>query len=296
MVRPKAFRFNDQTAVNNYYQVNQVADNQASDSETAMKEFNALVQVLETCGIQVEIISPPDELDVPDAVFPNNWISFHTGKRYGLYSMFAPNRRLERELLQSIPGISEYQEAFSFVEMEEHHRFLEGTGSLVLDRINKVAYAAISDRTDAELAEKFGKHLGFRVITFSANQTTDGKRLPIYHTNVMMSIGTGFAVLCDSCIDDAFERKTVLEELKATGREIIVISENQTASFAGNILELRNEADVKFIVMSDQALSSLDSMQVAALSRHGKIVHSDIRTIETLGGGSARCMIAELFS
>ena len=264
-----------------------------------MEEFDELVSMLRKNDIRVHVVDTPEDLDIPDAVFPNNGISFHEGGKYGLYSMFAPNRRLERDVgldATRFPLIAELSEGFSFVSNEYENRFLEGTGSLVLDRTNKIAYAAISERTDPGLAREFGKIMDYRVVLFRAYQQVDGNRLPIYHTNVMMSIGSDFAWICDACIDDDFERKQVLTILGDSGREIIRISEEQTAAFAGNILEVVNERDEKFVVMSTQAFQSLRSDQIDALSRYAKILHSDLKTIETLGGGSARCMIAEIFT
>lgn len=296
MIRPACFRFNDQTAVNNHYQHNDVSESYDLPEEKAIAEFEGLVNLLRTHSIQVNVIDAPADLDMPDAVFPNNWISFHTGGKFGLYSMFAPNRRLERSLLEKLQFINDLDEQFSFVPHEYENRFLEGTGSLVLDRTNKIAFAAISERTDPGLAREFGKIMDYRVVLFRANQQVGNKRLPIYHTNVMMSVGTDFAWICDACIDDEFEREQVIQILAETGRDIIRITETQAASFAGNILEVKNASSEKFVVMSTQAFESLRADQIQSLSRFAKILHSDLKTIETLGGGSARCMIAEIFS
>ncbi|MDH5380703.1 MAG: arginine deiminase-related protein, partial [Cyclobacteriaceae bacterium] len=183
----------------------------------------------------------------------------------------------------------------TFEHFEKEGKYLEGTGSLILDRINYVAYAAISERTHPDVLTEFAKETGFRIISFTACQSYDGQRLPIYHTNVMMCLGEKFSVICADCIDDEKEKKEVLDSLQNTGKELILISEDQRDQFAGNMLQVRNKKGERFVVMSEAAYQSLDKGQIKQLEKHGKILHTPIPTIEKLGGGSVRCMMGEVF-
>lgn len=297
MIRPAQFRSNEQTAVNNFFQ---------ADSETkivglntkAQAEFDALVNKLIDAGIEVVVVNDTSETDTPDAIFPNNWISFHENGDVILYPMFAENRRLERrediiEILESKGFVAE--EIMDYSAAEEDGYFLEGTGSMVLDRENKKCYAALSSRTDEELTIEFCEDYEYNPVIFEAFQTVNGKREPIYHTNVMMSVGTNFAVICNEAIDDKKERKMVMDNLKEDGKELILITEKQMHHFAGNMLEVSNTKGDKFVVMSTQAYQSLNKGQIGTLEKYAQIIHSDLTTIETNGGGSARCMIAEVF-
>ncbi|MBL3658059.1 citrulline utilization hydrolase CtlX [Fulvivirga sediminis] len=299
MIRPVKFRFNEQTAVNNYYQ--KVLDKIAPEEvqKQALAEFDDFVVKLRDKGINVIVINDTLDPDTPDSIFPNNWISFHEDGRVGLYPMFAPNRRLERrdDILAILDNefqlsISEIED-FSFHEKEE--KYLEGTGSMILDRPNKIVYAAISERTNEEILGEFCRKFGFKPVKFTAFQTVEGKRLPIYHTNVMMCIAETFAVICLDTIDDAAQRKEVEESLKQTGKEIIEISEEQEHHFAGNMLQVSSSDGDKYLVMSAAAYQSLEASQIAAIEKHCPIIHSSLDTIEALGGGSARCMMAEVF-
>ena len=235
--------------------------------------------------------------ETPDALFPNNWISTHADGTVALYPMFAPNRRTERR--EDIPLVLEHQFGFDvrqiidFTEFESHNKFLEGTGSIVLDRVNRKAYAALSDRTDARALEHFCDQLDFEPVAFKAFQTVDNQRLPIYHTNVMMSIGSGYAVVCLNCIDSDEERKQVVDAIAQDGLELIAITEEQVNQFAGNMLELTGD-DGPVLVMSASAYQSLVPEQIEKLQQHTTLLHAPLPTIETCGGGSARCMIAEI--
>lgn len=297
MIRPAHFRSNEQTAVNNFFQADsevKVIDLNAK----AQAEFDALVAKLTHAGIEVVVVNDTTDTDTPDAVFPNNWISFHENGDIVLYPMFAENRRLERrediiEILEDQGFVVE--EIMDYSAAEEDGYFLEGTGSMVLDRVNKKCYAALSDRTDEELTIEFCEDYEYNPVIFEAFQTVDGNRVPIYHTNVMMSVGTDFAVICHEAIDDKKERKMVLENLKDDGKEVILITEKQMHHFAGNMLEVANAKGEKFVVMSSQAYESLTKNQIQSLEKYAQIIHSDLTTIETNGGGSARCMIAEVF-
>jgi hypothetical protein len=298
MIRPVAFRMNEQTAVNNYYQ--KVLDNllPATVNAKAQQEFDAFVEKLRSVGVHVIVVDDTLNPDTPDSIFPNNWISFHENADVVLYPMFAENRRKERreEILDvledkgfTIENIVDYTEA------EEDGFFLEGTGSIVLDRANAKAYCALSPRADEELFIEFCEDFDMHPVIFEAFQTVNGERKQIYHTNVMMCIGETFAVICSDCIDDKKERKMVLDFLKADGKEIILITEKQVNNFAGNMLEIRGSNDKRYIVMSDSAYQILTPKQKEQLENHAEILSSSLDTIEACGGGSARCMMAEIF-
>lgn len=293
MVRPSAFGHNAETAVNNVFQ--REAGDEASVRRAALQEFNALARLLKENGVEVLVMDDDPKLATPDAVFPNNWISFHSNGTLVLYPMFAPNRRLERSP-RIIERIRERYRVKSILNLTEHERdgqFLEGTGSLVLDRKDHLAYACLSERTDAALVERFSRKMGYRAVAFHASDAT-GR--PIYHTNVMMSIGSEFAVVCLSCIRDNAERKAIKDRLEKHGLEVIEIDEAQMHAFAGNILQLRSVDDVSLIVMSSRAYAAYRPDQLVRLESFGKIIHTPLPTIEEHGGGSARCMIAEIFN
>lgn len=298
MIRPIGFRMNEQTAVNNYYQ--KVLDNllPASVNKKAQEEFDAYAEKLRSHGINVVVVSDTKEFDTPDSIFPNNWISFHQDGTVGLYPMFAENRRLERredvlETLESegflIENIVDYTSA------EEEDVFLEGTGSLLLDRVHRKAYCALSPRADEDLFIEFCEDFEYTPVVFTANQTVDGKREAIYHTNVMMCLAETFAVICLDSIDDKKERKNVIKHLKQDGKQVIDISEDQVNNFAGNMLQVRGSNDQRFLVMSQAAYDSLTKQQIAEIEKHCPIISSSLDTIEACGGGSARCMMAEVF-
>ncbi|MBX7053127.1 MAG: amidinotransferase [Flavobacteriales bacterium] len=294
MIRPRLFRKNEQTAVNNYYQSD--ASSEAIDV-LAEKEYNGLMEVLTNHGIRVLSWNDDRDLDTPDRIFPNNWISFHE-KAAVLYPMFAQNRRAERNL-QVLTEIERQHahsyDVFDLTAHEKDDQFLEGTGSLVLDRINHKAFAAISPRTNPDLVLKWCKRFDYKPILFEAFQTVNEHRLPIYHTNVMMSMGTDFVVICDQSIDDSDSRTRVMLEIERDDRTIIRISEEQVNHFCGNILEVENENGETFIVMSDRAYHHFDEVQKKKLREFGTILHAPLHHIEIHGGGSARCMLAEIF-
>lgn len=298
MIRPVAFRMNEQTAVNNYYQ--KVLDGlmPATVNAKAQQEFDAFVEKLRAVGIDVTVVNDTLEPDTPDSIFPNNWVSFHENGDMVLYPMFAENRRLERR--EDIVDFLEEKgflvtEFMDYSSAEEEQVFLEGTGSLLLDRVNKKAYCALSPRADEELFIEFCEDYDYAPIIFEAFQTVNGERKLIYHTNVMMCLGTNFAVICAECIDDKKERKMVLDHLKESGKEIILITESQVNNFAGNMLEVFGANEQPYLVMSESAYKSLNSKQIDALSKHAEIINSSLDTIEACGGGSARCMMAEIF-
>jgi hypothetical protein len=298
MVRPIDFKLNEQTAVNNYYQqeIDDLSDKGAQNR--ALQEFDEFVQMLRDHGITVTVIRDRPDAETPDSIFPNNWVTFHHDGTVALYPMFAENRRLERradilETLRSEGHIVENVKDFS--AFEDQSKFLEGTGSMILDRDYHIVYAAISDRTDPEVLERFCEEFSYEPITFTAYQSVEGERLPIYHTNVMMSLTDKLSVICLTSIDDPQERKSVEETLLGSGKEICEISEAQVSQFAGNMLSLNNDKGEEFLIMSTAAHNSLSKKQIAQIEKYYTILSSSLDTIETLGGGGARCMMAEVF-
>jgi len=297
MIKPVGFRYNEQTAVNNYYQ--KVLDNLSAEQtqENALNEFNAFVEKLKNAGVNVIVVEDTKTQDTPDSIFPNNWVSFHSSGLVGLYPMYAENRRYERreDIFDTL--VDEYgfeiEEIKDFTEFEEHNKFLEGTGSMVLDRENKICYAAISIRTDEIAVMQFCEEFGYRPVCFTANQDIEGERMAIYHTNVMMCVADKFTVICLNTIDDVLERENIVENLKESGKEIIEITEEQNHRFAGNMLQLMG--DKPYLVMSNSAYESLTESQIKAIKKHCPIIYSSLDTIEACGGGSARCMMAEIF-
>jgi hypothetical protein len=298
MIRPVAFRMNEQTAVNNYYQ--KVLDGLSKETVNAkaQEEFDAFVTKLRMVGVHVIVVEDTLNPDTPDSIFPNNWISFHESGDVVLYPMFAENRREERR--EDILDIIEDEgfvinEIMDYTSAEEDNFFLEGTGSIVLDRENGKAYCALSARADEELFIEFCEDFDYSPLIFEAFQTVNGERKLIYHTNVMMCIGSTFAIICADSIDDKKERKMVLDSLKADGKEIILITEDQVNAFAGNMLGVKGTDDRRYLVMSNSAHQSLTKKQIAQIEEHITILSSSLDTIEACGGGSARCMMAEIF-
>ena len=298
MIRPVAFRMNEQTAVNNYYQ--KVIDGllPATVNAKAQQEFDAFVAKLKAVGVDVIVVEDTLNPDTPDSIFPNNWISFHENGDIALFPMFAENRRLERR--EEILDILEEKGFFidnimDYTSAEEDDFFLEGTGSILLDRENGKAYCALSPRADEELFIEFCEDFDLNPIIFEAFQTVNGERKLIYHTNVMMCIGETYAVICADSIDDKRERKMVIDSLKGDDKEVIYITEDQVNNFAGNMLEVKGANDRRYLVMSAAAYKSLTKKQIAQLEEHVTILSSSLDTIEACGGGSARCMMAEIF-
>lgn len=297
MIEPVLFGFNAETAVNNYFQPKKV-DETADLQKLALDEFRKMVELLRAKGIDVLVVKDTKQPHTPDSIFPNNWISFHDGGQVVLYPMFAPNRRLERRrdimgLIEEHGCILNNVDDFSF--WEEQNLFLEGTGSMVLDRENKIAYAALSERTDKTIFLQFCCTFGFEPICFTAFQSVDDKRLPIYHTNVMLSVCDNYVIICTDSIDDLKERMEVLDSIKRTGKTIVEISEVQMNCFAGNMLQVNNKYGKRFLVMSQTAYGSLLKHQIEQLKSYNELIIISIPTIEQIGGGSVRCMMAEIF-
>lgn len=297
MIRPVNFRMNEETAVNNYFQKSIEEENEAITIK-AQKEFDTFVSKLRKVGVEVIVVDDIKENDTPDSIFPNNWVSFHENGNIGLYPMFAENRRRERreDILASLEekGFT-INNILDYTAGEDENVFLEGTGSLLLDRANEKAYCALSERANEDLFIEFCEDFEYMPVVFTANQTVNGERKAIYHTNVMMCLAENFAVICLDTIDDKKERKKLIASLKEDGKEIISITEAQMHNFAGNMLQVKGAFDKKYLVMSASAHNSLNAKQVDAIKKHCEILSSDLETIETLGGGSARCMMAEVF-
>ena len=298
MVRPVGFRMNEQTAVNNYYQQELSGKLPATINALAQKEFDAFVIKLQENGVEVIVVNDTESPSTPDSIFPNNWVSFHENGDVALYPMFAENRRLERreavlELLES-KGFT-IENVVDYTEAEEEDVFLEGTGSMILDRQNQKAYCALSPRADEDLFIEFCEDFEYTPVVFTANQTVNNLREAIYHTNVMMCITEQFAIICLAAIDDKKERKNVIKLLKEDGKEVIDITESQVNAFAGNMLQVRGANEQGFLVMSSAAYKSLRKDQIKKIEKHCPILHSSLETIEACGGGSARCMMAEVF-
>ena len=298
MIRPINFRMNEQTAVNNYYQ--KVLSTMLPDSVNinAQLEFDNYVNKLKSYGVEVIVISDVEDSDTPDSIFPNNWISFHENGTVGIYPMFAENRRHERreDILDQLEEKGfVIKNSVDYTSAENEGVFLEGTGSLLLDRVNRKAYCALSPRADEDLCIEFCEDFEYTPVVFSSFQTVNDKRKAIYHTNVMMCLAETFAVICLESIDDKKERKNVLKHLKEDGKKIIEISEDQVNNFAGNMLQVRGTDDELFLVMSQAAHNSLNQSQLSQIQNHCKIISSPLDTIEACGGGSARCMMAEIF-
>ena len=297
MIEPVAFGFNEQTAINNYFQ-QQDFHTDSDLQPQALAEFNEMVDLLRSRKINVLVVRDTPEPPTPDSVFPNNWISFHGDGQAVLYPMFAPNRRNERryDIIEYVSACGpKIRNIDDFTFWEEENLYLEGTGSMILDRTNKIAYAALSERTAKAVFLEFCKVFEFKPVYFSANQTVYGKRLPIYHTNVMMTVADDYAVICLDTIDNLKERQVVVDSLEKTGKDIIPITEHQMNSFAGNMLQVENEDGKLFLVLSQSAYDSLDQKQKDCLSSYNELIIVSIPTIERVGGGSVRCMMAEVF-
>ena len=297
MIRPSCFYTNEQTAINNYFQ-HQTQENQVTTTVKAQQEFDDFVSELRFHGVVVHVWQDLIEPNTPDALFPNNWISFHKPKTIVTYPMYAVNRQMEVskapiEFLESKGFL--FSNQIDFTSFISSNLFLEGTGSMVLDRVNQIAYCARSERTNPILIDKFCQKMGYRAVVFSSFQSVKRKRQLIYHTNVMMSIGLDFAMVCLDSIDETKERNALIHSLETTGKTIIELTEEQIHQFAGNVLELQSNNGDRLLAMSTSAFDALTDSQKSALSSKLTMVHSPLTTIERLGGGSARCMMAELF-
>ncbi|NLO69855.1 MAG: amidinotransferase [Porphyromonadaceae bacterium] len=297
MIEPVAFGYNPETSVNNYFQ----KKNETSEIETqkqALLEFQGVVDLLRNNGVNVIVIKDNPFPHTPDSIFPNNWISFHLNNHIIFYPMFAENRRLERRMDILLEVERKLDRKFHFTDysmFEKENIFLEGTGSIVPDRKNRIAYASISPRTDKNLFLKFCSEQNFRPVFFNAFQPVNGEQLPIFHTNVIMCVADRYAVVCLEVIPDDKERKMLQNELENSGKEIVEITIEQMNGFAGNMLQLINAKEEKLLVMSLSAYNSLTDSQIERLKNFNRLLVAPIPTIEQNGGGSVRCMIAEIF-
>ncbi|MBB2145174.1 amidinotransferase [Pedobacter sp. LMG 31464] len=290
MIRPVDFKFNAQTAVNNKFQQ---ASAQGDVQNQALKEFDGFVAMLKSNGVDVTVIDDTLKPETPDSIFPNNWVSFHANGEVILYPMFSENRRPERreDILTTIGNNFTINKITDLSTYEAQNIFLEGTGSLVLDREHKLAYACKSVRMDEKVLADFCDKTGYTAIVFNA---VDSEGFPIYHTNVMMCIGDTFAVICFDSIPNQQEKENVKQSLISTGKEVIEISFDQMNHFAGNMLQVQNKNKESLLVMSEQAYLSLKKEQITTLEKHSKLIYAPLYTIEKNGGGSARCMLAEI--
>ncbi len=297
MIRPVRFRMNEQTAVNNYFQKELKNTLPETVNAQAQKEFDTFVEKLKAVGVNVIVVDDTLDPDTPDSIFPNNWVSFHQNGNVALYPMFSENRRQERreDILQLLEEKGfDVQYVIDYTSAEEDDVFLEGTGSMIFDRESRKAYCALSPRADEDLFIEFCEDFEFTPVVFKSYQNVENQRLPIYHTNVMMCIAKDFAVICLDSIDDKNERKNVVNHLKEDGKEIIAITEKQMHEFAGNMLQVQAK-DKEYLVMSSTAYHSLTDEQIQKIEQYCEILHSSLNTIEVCGGGSARCMMAEVF-
>ena len=291
MVRPYQFYFNQQTATNNFFQSNINIENA---NELAIAEFDAMVVKLRGHHIKVNVVQDTKDPSTPDSIFPNNWISTHAGGTLCLYPMYAENRRAERKLsvLEFLQANYKIENVFDITDLEKEGKFLEGTGSMVLDHQNKIAYGCISERLDKEAFISWCSKMQFKPISFIAE---DDKAQPIYHTNVMMCMANQFVVICLDSIPNEQEKQMLLDSFLQNHKEVIEISQDQLNHFAGNMLQVFDTNEKPHLIMSEQAHTSLDPAQVKSLEKYNPILPISIPTIEALGGGSTRCMMAEIY-
>lgn len=294
MIRPRHFLSNPETAVSNAFQV--LHGEGAGDNARAVAEFDGLAGALESVGVRVLVIEDTDDPVKPDAVFPNNWVSFHADGRVVLYPMQVPSRRRERraDILETLVGRHglEIREVLDLTDHEQQDQFLEGTGSLVLDRVNRIAYACLSPRTHLQAAADFSQRMGYELVVFEA---VDAAGAAIYHTNVMMCVGSSLAVICDEAIADPQARQEVLKRLEQTGHRLLRITLEQMGAFAGNMLEVTGRDGKAYLVMSARAHQSLTPEQKATVSARLQPLPVPVNYIEDCAGGSVRCMLAEVF-
>ncbi|MDC3104995.1 arginine deiminase-related protein [bacterium] len=295
MIEPVSFNYNAETALNNYFQKSDANFSKSQIQKKALEEFNNFVKLLRSKQVNVHVIKDTIHPLTPDSIFPNNWISFHSNGEVLLYPMFANNRRLERrtDIIEQLQNEYFVSEVKSLVHYEDKSIFLEGTGSMILDRTNKICYASISLRTNKSIVLDFCDQLNYKPVLFNSFQDVEGKRLPIYHTNVMMCVASDFAIVCLDAIDSQIEKNSVINSLITTNKEIIQISELQANKFAGNMLQV--QGDQKYLIMSESAFNTLSEKQIQKIESYCSILYSDLKTIEKFGGGSARCMMAEIF-
>jgi hypothetical protein len=293
MIRPAAFSYNTETAANNFFQ--QTTEESIEDLQAkVLQEFDAVVNTLRSKGIHVMVIDDIPEPPKPDAIFPNNWMTTNPQGLISLFPMYAHNRRTEKrdDIIQQLQQQFVVSDFHDWTEFEAEAMYLEGTGSMVMDHQNKIIYAALSPRTHPGALQKFAATNGYRAMAFTA---VDEQGRPLYHTNVMMSVGEGFAVLCPKSIADHMERIAVAQLLEATGHENIYVEPEVMQQFACNLLQLKNSNGQKFVVLSQNAMKAIPSDKLERLQQYGELIPVDVTTIERVNGGSVRCMLAEIF-
>ena len=293
MIRPAAFGFNEETAANNYFQSNPAISKEKLQQK-ALAEFDNMVHTLRSHDIDVLVIEDNKEPPKPDAIFPNNWLSTSPEGIVSIFPMYAPNRRIEKrdEIVQQLAAAFVIKDMQDWSEYEAEGRFLEGTGSMVIDHNNKMIYACVSERTSLAVLEKYAATNNYQAIAFLA---TDKNGMPVYHTNVLMTLGEGFCVLCEEAIEEEWELIAVRQLLESTNHNIIAITREQMHSFAGNMLSVRNSKGEKYLVLSQTAFNSLRKEQKEMLKAYSTLLTIDVPTIEEVEGGSVRCMMAEVF-
>ena len=298
MVRPIAFHFNQQTAKNDFFQ-QKLKENPQDIEAKALLEFDGFVEALRSKGVRVNVFQDDDSIwQTPDSIFPNNWFVSLEDNTLVLCPMFADDRRYERTkfLGRLVEAIDKPElKIVDYTHYERDHRFLEGTGAMVLDRVNKKAYGCLSERCDEGLLRQFCSDFGYKAVPFHGYQTYEGKRVPIYHTNVMMAMGEKFAVICLSAIDDVDERKMVVSEIEETGKEIVDMTESEINNFAGNEIEVEGKDKQRYTVMTHSTFNVLTESQRNVIQKSSELIVGNVDTIEDVGGGSVRCMISELF-
>ena len=299
MVKPYGFDYNTETAEDNHFQTGGTALSSSEITRQALLEFQGFVSQLKAHGIEVIVFDNLITKETPDAVFPNNWFSTHNDGTVYLYPMFANNRRKERrqevlDLLTQEHGFS-IDRIMDWSKHEDLGLFLEGTGSMILDRPNKIIYAALSERTSEELIKQYAQEIDYELVAFRSYHNAEQKEVLIYHTNVMLCVAQDYCVVCLECITDLTERKAVMDSLKKTNKAIVELSLDQIDHFAGNMLEAKNKANESFLIMSSRAYKAMNQAQIIQIQRYSQIIHAPLTTIENYGGGSARCMLAEIF-
>ena len=299
MVKPCGFDYNTETAEDNHFQTGGTGLSSSEITRQALHESEAFMKKISAKGIEVIVFDDLITKETPDAVFPNNWLSTHNDGTVYLYPMFAPNRRKERrqevlDLLTQEYGFS-IDRIMDWSKHEDIGLFLEGTGSMILDRPNKIIYAALSERTSEELLKQYSREIGYELVAFRSYHNAKQKEVLIYHTNVMLCVAKDYAVVCLECIKDLTERKAIMNSLKKTNKAIVELSLDQIDHFAGNMLEAKNKANESFLIMSSRAYKAMNEAQITQIQEHSQIIHAPLTTIENYGGGSARCMLAEIF-
>jgi hypothetical protein len=288
------FGFDKETAANNAFQVNDPSLSKDQIKTLARQEFDQFVEKLRSAGIEILVIEDTDTPIKPDAVFPNNWFSTHEDGTLITYPLCPPNRRSERrvDILDQLAEQFQVNKHIRFEYLEKKHQFLEGTGSMILDRPNQLIYACRSARTHEVALDHFSKIVGCQSVLFNAS---DADNIPIYHTNVMMALGEDFVIIVLDAVKNELEQQMLLDSFAKTNKRVIELTMDQMLSFAGNMLQVRNKQGDRFLVMSSQAYQSLSADQIKLIEEYTQILHSPIPTLEKYGGGSARCMMAEIF-